>query len=109
MRWLGANVQTENKNMGMNLQPRNDPNAESVDYNWTGWGTLQTYLQKWGVDTSEFKGVNDGDIISAETCGKVACALVAHLDELPPDHKAWLKDHAEMWEYLHDMGGCEQH
>lgn len=95
--------------MGMNLYPKNDPDGESVDYNWTGWGTLVHYLKEWGVDTSEFKGVNDGDQISAETCRKVSHAIADNLEKLPPDHRDWLKDHPAMWCYLADAGGCEQH
>jgi hypothetical protein len=95
--------------MGMNLYPKNDPDGESVDYNWTGWNTLIYYLKRWGVDTSEFKDVNDGDPISADTCRKVSHAIANNLDQLPPDHHHWLKDHPALWRYLADAGGCEQH
>ncbi len=95
--------------MGMNLYPKNDQEGESVDYNWNGWGTLVGYLRTWGVDVSEFKGVNDGDPISAETCRKVSNAIADHLEELSPEDQSWLKDHPALWCYLADAGGCKQY
>lgn len=93
----------------MNLQPRNDPDGETLDYNWTGWEVLAANLRNWGVDISEMKGCNDGDVICAETCTKIADALDAHLHELTPERQKWLADHAAEWRRLAAAGGCEQH
>ena len=66
-------------------------------YNWSGWSLLCEHLEKWGVDTSEFRGVNDGDKISAKTCRAVADAIEAHLHELDEPHRNWLAPHVARW------------
>lgn len=102
--------------MGMNLYPKghaaepaNEALADDLCYNWNRWGTLITYLEKWGVNTDEFKQVNDGDLISNETCLAVAYALNRHLEELPPAHRDWLAGHDDEWLRLSAHGGAEQH
>ena len=60
--------------MGMDLLPRHK-DAESIHYNWSGWGTLIGFLDNAGVDTSEFDGCNDGKPICAATCRAVADAI----------------------------------
>lgn len=94
----------------MNLYPIGQAfEGESLDYNWSGWKTLADYLSTWGVDTSEMKGMNDGDPICAATCRKIADALDAHRSELPIEHQQWLEGHAAEWRRLSECGGCEQH
>ena len=104
--------------MGMDLKPIN-PSADAPKYpddcpyeprrgqarwgryNWSGWGVLLDSLREWGVDTAEFAGSNDGDVISDETCKKVADAIEKHA---PADH--WLRDDVIYWR---TCGGYEQH
>jgi hypothetical protein len=75
-------------------------------YNWHGWGVLRGKLEEWGVDTSEFSGCNDGDLISAKTCRKVADAIEAHLPELSEEYQNWLQPHIARWR---TCGGYAQH
>jgi len=100
--------------MGMDLKPINptpdapkdeDGRLEWGRYNWTGWRWIVDHLQAWGVSTSEFKGCNDGDPISAETCRKVADAIEAHLPELEERDRKWLAPHVERWR---TCGGYQQ-
>lgn len=44
-------------------------------YNFSGWSTLWKFASEHGVDTSEFSGLNDGALIKAATCRKVAAAI----------------------------------
>jgi hypothetical protein len=101
--------------MGMDLKPRN-PTADAPKdaeygghvwgrYNWSGWTYITNKLAEWGVPLDEFSGLNDGDIISAETCCKVADAIDAHLHELDDRDRAWLGPHALLWR---TCGGYEQ-
>lgn len=92
--------------MGMDLKPINpsagaprhaDGEIKWGRYNWSGWRWLVDHLNEWGVDTSEFKGMNDGDPISEGTCIKVAEAIEAHLDELELRDQQWLKNHPTLW------------
>ena len=100
--------------MGMDLKPIDpSPDAPTDEYgvtwgryNWSGWSWLVDHLNKWGVDTNEFKGMNDGDPISKETCLKVADTIEQHLDELEPRDQKWLKDDIVLWR---TCGGYEQH
>lgn len=92
--------------MGMDLKPVNpSPGAPHHEdgtvkwgrYNWSGWRWLTEHLDEWGVDTSEFKGMNDGDPISEATCIKVAEAIEQHINELEPCDQRWLKDDIVLW------------
>jgi hypothetical protein len=98
--------------MGMDLVPRKPSKAPAeldLRYNWRGWSTLIAYLEKWGVDASEFDGANNGKRISTKTCLAVASAIDAHYDKLTREDKEWLVDHAEQWRALGKAGGCLQY
>lgn len=93
--------------MGMDLEPIS-PNAEAPRYfetgdviwgryNWSGWSRQIDLLDQWGVDTSEFAGMNDGDVISQATCEAVADAIEAHLEELSPEEASWLSPKIALW------------
>lgn len=49
-------------------------------YNIWGWGCLYEFLRRYDVDTGEFSGCNDGDLIKAATCRKVADTIESHFD-----------------------------
>lgn len=85
--------------MGMDLI------GAELSYNWASWEWLVIHLDSWGVDVSEFKGTNDGDPISKETCMAVADALEAHIDELDESHREWIRLHIERWQ---NCNGCFQ-
>lgn len=100
--------------MGMDLSPiapESDYTLDgwiepcAVSYNWNGWSWLQEHLDRWGVDLTEFKGFNDGDVISKETCVNVADAIESNLSEIDGKHKAWLQPHIRCWR---ECGGFEQ-
>lgn len=113
--------------MGMDLKPINPTKDAPKDehgyvwgrYNWGGWRWLISHLDKWGVDTSEFKGMNDGDPISAATCKIVGDAIESHQAELirefideegePPEKagelEEYIKEQATRWR---TCGGYEQ-
>jgi hypothetical protein len=74
-------------------------------YNLAGWRGLFDLLGSWGVDTSEFRGCNDGDVISQATCQQVAEAIEQHLPELDPEDQDWLQPHIVFWR---NSGGFEQ-
>ena len=99
--------------MGMDLKPINpsefapkDENGTPVwgRYNWTGWSILRNKLRIWGVDTSELKSMNDGDVISERTCLAIADAIEKHAHELNKED-GWLANHIERWR---TCGGYEQ-
>jgi hypothetical protein len=94
--------------MGMDLYPIDETNPHRISYNLAGWETLLGFLRDWGVDVTEFRGTNDGDIISAATCEVVASAIAAHLDDLPFRDRKWLTGAAEAWRQMSDLGGCRQ-
>lgn len=75
-------------------------------YNWNGWFYLQDRLREWGVDISEFRGVNDGDKISAKTCRAVADAIEKHLAGMDERDRNWLSPHVKLWR---TCGGYAQH
>ena len=91
--------------MGMDLCTADASGSHDLRYNWNGWSYLIDLLNSWGVDTSEFVGFNDGDLISEETCKKVAAALELHLDELSDKDRKWLEPHIEEWR---NSGGFRQ-
>ena len=74
-------------------------------YNMAGWFLLRKCLILWGVDISEFTGINDGAPISAATCVKVADAIEAHLPELDERDRKWLGSHIKRWR---TCGGYEK-
>jgi len=86
--------------MGMDLI------GAQLSYNWSGWEWLVEKLDEWGVDVSEFRFSNDGDLISKETCIKVAQAIEEHLDELDYEFQEWLEPHIFHWR---ECGGCRQY
>lgn len=90
------------------MSMRLDPKTEPLEYTWGSWATLIRYLQEWGFDTDEFKMVNDGDPICADTCQAVAEALENRRDWLKARGDSWQADQAEGWRYLARNGGCEQ-
>jgi hypothetical protein len=59
-----------------------------LSYNLAGWAWLIRWLNRWGVDTSEFSESNDGELISDPTCRAVADALEKHPEELRKDLEA---------------------
>ena len=79
--------------------------ARDLQYNWSAWRMLEEMLDSWGVDTSEFRFVNDREVISADTCRRVADALESHQEELEYLNLSWLKGHIPAWR---DSGGFEQ-
>jgi hypothetical protein len=90
--------------MGMDLVPQ-QPNAKQLHYNWAGWEFITNKLEQWGIDISEFDGVNDGKLIKERTCKKVAAAIELHLEELDEAHRAWLEPHIDKWR---ESGGFQQ-
>lgn len=88
--WRGTTPQEiKNKNeYGANLH-----------YNWTGWGWLVNQLEEWGVNTEEFSGSNDGEVLSRKTCKTVAEAIEQHIEKLPETDQYWLKNHIEVWKW----------
>lgn len=90
--------------MGMDLKPRRG--GRVLSYNWTGWKWLVDMLDRRGVDTSEFRFLNDGDPISAATCKEVAQAIEAELPALDESYQTWLRSHPQKWR---ESGGFSQH
>jgi len=86
--------------MGMDLI------GSGLSYNWTGWRDLLQLLEQWEVDVSEFRGTNDGDPISPETCRAVADAIETHLDELEDETRNWLEPQIRHWR---NCNGCYQY
>jgi hypothetical protein len=74
-------------------------------YSWAGWSELCGLLKEWGVPTEEFDCMNEGKMISEETCIRVAEAIEQHLPELPADYQEWLQPHIELWR---TCGGYKQ-
>jgi hypothetical protein len=74
-------------------------------YNWTGWNTLRRFLDKHGVDISEFSGSNDGDLISKQTCREVAIVIEDNLAELQEIFGDYIRDDINFWRHC---GGCAQ-
>lgn len=66
-------------------------------YNWGGWSRQIDLLQQWGVDVSEFSGVNDGEVISEATCKAVADAIEQHLPELSPIEQTYFGRKIALW------------
>jgi len=62
--------------MGMDLIAKNG--TDSLHFNWSGWRAVCEFVEKAGVDVSEFAGMNDGDLISKETCVEVAKAILTN-------------------------------
>jgi hypothetical protein len=93
--------------MGIDLRSIRSETGRAIilSYNWSGWGWLVDFLNQLGVDTSEFRFHNDGEVIAASTCVKVADALEKHFDQLKPEDQSWLEGHAESWRCC---GGFEQ-
>jgi hypothetical protein len=91
--------------MGMDLSPIN-AKLEGLSYNWDAWLFLMEKLNEWGVDTREFSGSNDGELISASTCRAVADALEAHVDEIPGEkNRKFFRAGIEAWR--HSNGFCQ--
>lgn len=76
-----------------------------ISYSWHGWAYLISKLDEWGVDTREFRGCNDGDPISKETCIAVGNAIEQHLDELDEAQRRFLAPQIDKWR---TCDGCEQ-
>ena len=69
----------------------------TLSYNWAAWSFLISNLKLHGLDTSEFEYSNDGDIISAETCIKVADIFEKLLLSMDGDDRSWLEPHIIKW------------
>lgn len=94
--------------MGMDLIPvKPEPFVQpSLHYNWCGWRTLVGFLEKNEVDISEFSGWNDGELISQETCRKVANVIEDNLVEFKKTYERDMDDDINFWRHC---GGCNQH
>jgi hypothetical protein len=92
--------------MGMDLTPVK-PSADAPinergkrvepHYNWSTWWDLVERLEQWGIDTFEFRGSNDGDVISEATCKTVADAIEQHLLDMPLVDHDWWKLQVQAW------------
>jgi hypothetical protein len=89
--------------MTMDLRAKNHPH--DLGYNWYGWDYLARMLDGLGVDTSEFKGCNDGHPISEATCKAVADALEKYLPAMSAEDRKWLEPDIQSWR---NCGGFEQ-
>ena len=85
--------------------PKDRTGAVWGRYNLIGWLTLIAFLKKWDVDVREFSSINVGEVISAETCEKVAAAIEKHLPELRHSDRAWLEPDIILWR---TCGGYQQ-
>ena len=102
--------------MGMDLEPQAPTNEAPIckysngvkwgRYNWAGWRWLLDYLDDKGLDLSEFAGSNDGDLISDETCKKVANLIEEGLPALDDEYREWLTPHVQLWR---TCGGYRQY
>lgn len=102
--------------MGMDLIPKSKRvNAGFLEYNLSGWRWMYEKGTEWGVNTSQWRFMNDGDPISAAVCRAMAKAIRAHIDEYnatfggdpSPDGYglAPAMKHADLWE---KSGGWRQ-
>lgn len=109
--------------MGMDLKPVN-PSADAPRYpndypyeprrgqakwgrySWSGWSWLIENLERWGVNVAEFRGCNDGEVISEATCKAVADAIEKNIHEFPQSDREWLLEDVILWR---TCGGYEQH
>lgn len=66
--------------MGIDLSPLQG--AESLHFNWSGWRFVVDFADKHGIDTSEFAGSNDGEVLPDETCRALA-------DQIEDHHEEW--------------------
>jgi len=66
-------------------------------YNWTGWSLLIDLLNRYGVNTEQFAGCNDGDAITKEKCEEVANVLEANLSSMITEDRNWLEPHIKLW------------
>ena len=94
--------------MGMDLYGKKFKHNCYLSYNFSGWTQLIQYLNKWGVDTSEFSGFNDGNLIKAKTCQAVADAIDANWSRVKQKDKAWLRGHPYRWRKLAEENGAKQ-
>lgn len=100
--------------MGMDLKPVNPseaaPRYEDGDaiwgrYNISGWSYFRQLLEQWEVNTDELSGMNDGEVISEETCLEIADAIERNLDTMQQDDREWLEPKIALWR---TCGGYEQ-
>jgi hypothetical protein len=90
----------------MTLAPKNNPQSTiSLYYSPSAWFAFITYLAGWGIDIQAALATQDR-FISGRICLSIAAALEAHLMELSPYHREWLKGHAQRWRALGRAGGC---
>jgi hypothetical protein len=85
--------------------PKENGYPKEPSYNIAAWRWLRSHLHMWGVDISEFSTINDGDVICATTCMKVADAIEAHLDELEESDRHWIEKDIILWR---TCGGFKQ-
>lgn len=101
--------------MGMDLIPHNPHpdhpkdkyGYESVHHNWSGWSRLIELLRRLDLLTDEFKGCNDGDIISEATCTRIYETVKTVWNiRLTQEERDWLESRIELWK---TCGGWEQY
>lgn len=86
--------------------PRDDEgNVIWGRYNISGWSYFRQLLEQWEVNTDELSGMNDGEVISEETCIDIADAIESNLDTMHPDDREWLEPKIALWR---TCGGYEQ-
>jgi len=100
--------------MGMDLKPVNPSDEAPRDdegnviwgrYNLSGWSYFRQLLEQWEVNTDELSDMNDGEVISEETCNDIADAIESNLDTMHPDDREWLMPKIALWR---TCGGYEQ-
>ena len=94
-------------NMGMDLITRiNVPSIRPTKhYTNSGWRKLVGFLEKHGVDTSEFSEFNDGELISGRTCRAVATVIEENSKELEDLFDEGVDEDITFWS---NCGGCYQ-
>lgn len=76
--------------MTMDLFPVKETN-KGLAYNWLGWRRLRHLLLKWGVDISELRNHNSGEVIPEATCKAIADAIETNLKNENDEVKNWLR------------------
>lgn len=75
-------------------------NGAYLHYNWSGWSWLISMLQEH-MDTSDFSGSNDGDVLNGATCKAVAKTLEEYINKAncSPEDREWLTPHIPIWRW----------
>ena len=95
--------------MGMCLKAVNRAvdDDQSLKFSWERWEMFWRLCRQWEIDTTEFRWVNEGDLISRFTCQAIANALEEHQTWLKAEGFDWLL-YADTWRHFAANGGCEQ-